>query len=58
MWAGTVGSRHISVKTVEASLTRVYRKTSGASRVDLAVAVTQHRIQVGDEPMDGQTGHA
>jgi DNA-binding CsgD family transcriptional regulator len=45
---------HISVKTVEASLTRVYRKTSCTSRVGLAVAVTQHRVRVGDEPIDGQ----
>jgi DNA-binding NarL/FixJ family response regulator len=36
----------ISVKTVEAYLTRLYRKTSCASRVDLAVAVTEGRIQV------------
>jgi DNA-binding NarL/FixJ family response regulator len=39
---------HISVKTVEAYLTRVYRKTGCISRVDLAVAVTQRRIQVDD----------
>src|SRR5260370_41194765 len=38
---------HISVKTVEAYLTRVYRKTSRSSRVELAVAVTERRIQVG-----------
>jgi DNA-binding CsgD family transcriptional regulator len=38
----------ISVKTVEAYLTRLYRKTSCSSRVDLAVAVTERRIQVGD----------
>jgi DNA-binding CsgD family transcriptional regulator len=38
----------ISVKTVEAYLTRVYRKTSCSSRVELAVAVTQRRIDVGD----------
>lgn len=37
---------HISVKTVEAYLTRVYRKTSCSSRVELAVAVTQRRIHV------------
>jgi DNA-binding NarL/FixJ family response regulator len=37
---------HISVKTVEAYLTRVYRKTKCSSRVELAVAVTEHRIQV------------
>lgn len=40
---------HISVKTVEACLTRIYRKTSCASRVELAVAVTQQRVDVGDE---------
>jgi DNA-binding NarL/FixJ family response regulator len=39
---------HISVKTVEAYLTRVYRKTSCSSRVELAVAVTERRIQVGE----------
>jgi DNA-binding NarL/FixJ family response regulator len=39
---------HISVKTVEAYLTRLYRKTSCSSRVDLAVAVTERRVQVGD----------
>ena len=39
---------HISVKTVEAYLTRVYRKTSCSSRVQLAVAVTERRIQVGE----------
>jgi len=37
---------HISVKTVEAYLTRVYRKTGCGSRVELAVAVTERRIQV------------
>jgi DNA-binding NarL/FixJ family response regulator len=37
---------HISVKTVEAYLTRLYRKTSCSSRVDLAVAVTEGRIAV------------
>jgi DNA-binding NarL/FixJ family response regulator len=36
----------ISVKTVEAYLTRLYRKTGCSSRVDLAVAVTEHRIHV------------
>jgi DNA-binding CsgD family transcriptional regulator len=36
----------ISVKTVEAYLTRLYRKTSCSSRVELAVAVTQRRIEV------------
>jgi DNA-binding NarL/FixJ family response regulator len=39
---------HISVKTVEAYLTRVYRKTECGSRVELAVAVTERRIQVDD----------
>jgi DNA-binding NarL/FixJ family response regulator len=39
---------HISVKTVEAYLTRGYRKTSCSSRVQLAVAVTERRIQVGE----------
>jgi len=39
---------HISVKTVEAYLTRLYRKTSCSSRVELAVAVTERRIQVGE----------
>lgn len=38
---------HISVKTVEAYLTRIYRKTSCSSRVELAVAFTERRIQVG-----------
>ena len=37
---------HISVKTVEAYLTRLYRKTSCSSRVELAVAVTERRIRV------------
>jgi DNA-binding CsgD family transcriptional regulator len=41
-------SLHISVKTVEAYLTRLYRKTSCSSRVELAVAVTEGRIEVGD----------
>jgi DNA-binding CsgD family transcriptional regulator len=38
----------ISVKTVEAYLTRVYRKTSCSSRVELAVAVTERRVPVGE----------
>jgi DNA-binding CsgD family transcriptional regulator len=38
----------ISVKTVEAYLTRLYRKTSCASRVELAVAVTEQRIPLDD----------
>jgi DNA-binding NarL/FixJ family response regulator len=37
---------NISVKTVEAYLTRVYRKTACASRVELAVAVTERRVRV------------
>jgi DNA-binding NarL/FixJ family response regulator len=39
---------NISVKTVEAYLTRLYRKTSCSSRVELAVAVTQRRIEVAE----------
>jgi len=39
----------ISVKTVEAYLTRLYRKTSCSSRVDLAVAVAQWRLQMGEK---------
>jgi DNA-binding CsgD family transcriptional regulator len=38
----------ISIKTVEAYLTRLYRKTSCSSRVELAVAVTERRVQTGD----------
>lgn len=38
----------ISIKTVEAYLTRLYRKTSCSSRVELAVAVTERRIQVAE----------
>ena len=41
-------AQHISVKTVEAYLTRVYRKTGFSSRVELAVAVTERRIQLDD----------
>jgi DNA-binding CsgD family transcriptional regulator len=43
---------NISVKTVEAYLTRLYRKTSCSSRVDLAVAVTERRLPLAssDEP--------
>jgi DNA-binding NarL/FixJ family response regulator len=37
---------NISVKTVEAYLTRLYRKTSCSSRVELAVAVTERRLIV------------
>jgi DNA-binding NarL/FixJ family response regulator len=37
---------NISVKTVEAYLTRLYRKTSVSSRVELAVAVTERRLIV------------
>jgi DNA-binding NarL/FixJ family response regulator len=39
---------HISVKTVEAYLTRIYRKTRCSSRVELAVAITGRRIQLDD----------
>jgi DNA-binding NarL/FixJ family response regulator len=39
---------HISVKTVEAYLTRIYRKTKCSSRVELAVAITGRRIQLDD----------
>ena len=38
----------ISVKTVEAYLTRLYRKTTCSSRVGLAVAVTERRLQFGE----------
>jgi DNA-binding NarL/FixJ family response regulator len=38
----------ISVKTVEAYLTRLYRKTACSSRVELAVAVTERRLQLGE----------
>jgi DNA-binding CsgD family transcriptional regulator len=38
----------ISVKTVEAYLTRLYRKTGCSSRVELAVAVTERRLQLGE----------
>jgi DNA-binding CsgD family transcriptional regulator len=46
---------NISIKTVEAYLTRLYRKTSCSSRVELAVAVTERRLSVGskDEQPDG-----
>jgi DNA-binding NarL/FixJ family response regulator len=37
----------ISVKTVEAYLTRLYRKTACSSRVELAVAVTERRLEPG-----------
>jgi DNA-binding NarL/FixJ family response regulator len=51
----------ISVKTVEAYLTRLYRKTSCSSRVELAVAVTERRLSLpetgekrdADEEKDG-----
>jgi DNA-binding CsgD family transcriptional regulator len=44
----------ISVKTVEAYLTRLYRKTSCTSRVELAVAVTERRLYLpeNDEKRD------
>jgi DNA-binding CsgD family transcriptional regulator len=38
----------ISVKTVEAYLTRLYRKTSCSSRVELAVAVTERRLYLAE----------
>jgi DNA-binding NarL/FixJ family response regulator len=43
---------NISVKTVEAYLTRLYRKTGCSSRVELAVAVTERRLPPAstDEP--------
>lgn len=46
---------NISVKTVEAYLTRLYRKTSCSSRVELAVAVTERRLNLAsnDEQLDG-----
>ena len=46
---------NISVKTVEAYLTRLYRKTSCSSRVELAVAVTERRLPLAssDEPPTG-----
>jgi DNA-binding CsgD family transcriptional regulator len=46
---------NISVKTVEAYLTRLYRKTSCSSRVELAVAVTERRLNLAsnDEQPDG-----
>jgi len=40
---------NISVKTVEAYLTRLYRKSGCTSRVELAVAVTERRLQVGEK---------
>jgi DNA-binding NarL/FixJ family response regulator len=40
---------NISVKTVEAYLTRLYRKTGCSSRVELAVAVTERRLLAGEE---------
>jgi DNA-binding CsgD family transcriptional regulator len=45
----------ISVKTVEAYLTRLYRKTSCSSRVELAVAVTERRLYLAEdeEKQDG-----
>ncbi|MGA8455744.1 MAG: LuxR C-terminal-related transcriptional regulator, partial [Streptosporangiaceae bacterium] len=47
---------NISVKTVEAYLTRLYRKTSCSSRVELAVAVTERRLGLGssEEPDGGE----
>jgi DNA-binding CsgD family transcriptional regulator len=48
---------NISVKTVEAYLTRLYRKTSCSSRVELAVAVTERRLPLAstDEPQGDET---
>jgi DNA-binding CsgD family transcriptional regulator len=40
---------NISVKTVEAYLTRLYRKSGCSSRVELAVAVTERRLQIGEK---------
>jgi DNA-binding NarL/FixJ family response regulator len=42
-------SLNISVKTVEAYLTRLYRKTGCSSRVELAVAVTERRLLPGKQ---------
>jgi DNA-binding CsgD family transcriptional regulator len=39
---------NISVKTVEAYLTRLYRKSGCTSRVELAVAVTERRLHLGE----------
>jgi DNA-binding CsgD family transcriptional regulator len=47
---------NISVKTVEAYLTRLYRKTSCSSRVELAVAVTERRLII--TPKDDAGGPA
>lgn len=38
------GAMHLSVKSVEAYLTRVYAKTGCSSRLELAVAITEGRI--------------
>jgi DNA-binding CsgD family transcriptional regulator len=38
----------ISIKTVEAYLTRLYRKTACSSRVELAVAVTERRLRLSE----------
>jgi DNA-binding CsgD family transcriptional regulator len=43
----------ISVKTVEAYLTRLYRKTSCSSRVELAVAVTERRLYLAENEEKG-----
>jgi DNA-binding NarL/FixJ family response regulator len=41
------GSLHYSVKTVEVYLTRIYAKTSTASRVELARAVDRGTLALG-----------
>jgi DNA-binding NarL/FixJ family response regulator len=46
----------ISVKTVEAYLTRLYRKTSCSSRVELAVAVTERRLYLTENEKQGDDG--
>jgi DNA-binding NarL/FixJ family response regulator len=46
----------ISVKTVEAYLTRLYRKTSCSSRVELAVAVTERRLYLTENDIEEKDG--
>jgi DNA-binding NarL/FixJ family response regulator len=48
----------ISVKTVEAYLTRLYRKTSCSSRVELAVAVTERRLYLAENDGKRDAGDA
>jgi DNA-binding NarL/FixJ family response regulator len=48
----------ISVKTVEAYLTRLYRKTSCSSRVELAVAVTERRLHLAETDQKGDAGES